>query len=699
MLPEVDIVLLMGSMSIHGVKQVGHLPKPVIGVLGVYSNKVQQIPITEHGTSGEKNFTYVKFSTELFESIKQFEKLHDFKHPAFIVDKGFATIFSSKEQAEELKALNDYFGINVQIVMVDKDAKNAIEKINDQADAVIIALPYQFNDAQLKLLYQGINQKKIPSYSMNQSDVSLGALFSQGNKNDLNPIMRKVGIMVDDILAGEKARDMNVLIKTNQELYMNMATAREIAFPITFEVMFSTNIVNPVKDDAPTYTLEKIIEIALEENLSIKISYADLTFSEIDVKQATSQYLPDVALSGDHKKVDEKSAPQQVEHTVSSSLSVKQTLFSEQTIATIRMKKYLQEAQRYTTDQKILDVLLDCYSAYLNILQAKNQSQIQQENLNNNRINLELASLKSQQGAADNSDVYRFEGEQASSMQSVIEAQTNYFMTKLELNNLLNNTLEDDFEVGDIDSDSDLLNQFKNSSLAKAIEGPLQMTRITEFLVKESQLNYPRSKNLLANYQSLERQEKMNKCKYYLPTFSLSGQTNKNLHRSGIGSTPPTGTEFINSTWNVGMTASYPIFSGNRRHYDLQKTKVQKLQMEDKIAQNDNTMELNVRKNVYQLLSSSTDLNYSKTARDNKQRNFELLRDKYQNGQITITQLLDAQNAYLNAKLNFANSTYDYLFAFLQLENSLGFHSQVASQQQKDEFENRFQQYLNSTNE
>ncbi|MEL6543473.1 MAG: TolC family protein, partial [Myxococcota bacterium] len=89
------------------------------------------------------------------------------------------------------------------------------------------------------------------------------------------------------------------------------------------------------------------------------------------------------------------------------------------------------------------------------------------------------------------------------------------------------------------------------------------------------------------------------------------------------------------------------------------------------------------------LVSAKTEIHFSKTASDSTRKNFELVQNSYQQGAVPIVQVVEAQNAALNAEISYRLSLYQYLRAYFQLENSLGHYSLIASPEEQRDFEKR----------
>jgi outer membrane protein TolC len=157
-------------------------------------------------------------------------------------------------------------------------------------------------------------------------------------------------------------------------------------------------------------------------------------------------------------------------------------------------------------------------------------------------------------------------------------------------------------------------------------------------------------------------------------------------------------TELQYNTWFAGISLSFPIFDGFGRQAAIQQSKIRLNQLDYSQTLLDQNLELGVRANVLDLLRASTNIRYSKSASESALENFDLVQENYKQGQVTITQLIDAQQRALEARLAAAFSIYQYIQAHLQLEFNVGLFIMLMPEDQLEHFNNRFQQYLNNQN-
>ncbi|MBQ4821674.1 TolC family protein [Aquimarina sp. MMG016] len=691
-----DIVIVIGLLATKTILANSTLRKPTLAI-GISNVDLQEIPTTAEGTSGKKNFSYILTSRNIVEELTQFYEMIPFQNLAILVHEKTASAMNGNNLRQRLDFISREFNAKIQPVLVSDDIQDSLQGISNETDAVVVALSYEFGEEKIKEISDYLISKSLPSYSPSKDYVDLGILSGLSSDNSTLSILRKLAIMVDDIRRGAKAENLPVTLGSRKQLYFNMETSRKIGFSPKFQTLFTANLIGQNElENQQKYTLNDIIRKSIEENLTVQISQKDLEIAAQNVREATSNYLPTANVQLQGKQINEDATNElfgQSERTLTQAAGLEQVIYSESVIANIRIQKYIEEAQKQATKLQINNTIYEAYRTYLNILLVKSNLTIQKENLEVLKKNLELAQIQSQIGAANKSDVYRWESEVANATQLVIEVQTDLIFAKSQLNLFLNNSLDPSFDIEDVSLEDNLFSFYQNNLLPHEIRTPEDIRNVSKFLTDFANENYPGIKQVDYSIKALERQQKMNKRAYYLPNLSLGVNQSGILNRSGAASEPTPNSNFIDTNWSVSVNLSYPIFDGNRRAIALRKTKIEKEQLSLQKNALSNDVFLNVQRNMIDLVTAKTNINFSKTSANNSWKNFEITQDFYRQGSISIVQLFDAQNAALQAKLNYINSVYQYVLAFVSLENSIGYFSLLANPQEKSDFENRLKSY------
>lgn len=695
-----SLVIAVGGVSTKALSELPDLPIPVIGI-GVIDPTIQGIPYQE-GKSGKNNLTYLLTSRDLSQEIESFQKLVGFEKISLVIDPAINKTMTVSGNIL-IDSLQNDLGVEIEVIEAVKDVNQVIQNIGG-AEVVYLSSLISRDQNYIRAISDHLIAQKIPSFSTSKQHVEYGILGSSSGDNGREQVIRRIAIMAADILSGRNAEELGVEFTTNEYFYLNIETARKLEFSVPFEVLLTAQIIGDSNPEGTVFSFAEIANIALEENLNIQLSYKDIDVAELDVRGNRANILPSLTSGLTGSRINEERANASInspEKALNLDLTVSQVIYSEEALAAIKIGQYLKNAQAYQTEVDILNVLLDTYTAYLDVLSAKTNLTIQRQNLDNTRTNLELAKIRVDLGSSTNADLFRWESELANATQSLIEAQAVLFTLKYQLNNLLANSLEDEFEIRDIGIEDELFSAFRNGPLSGFIYTPKDLKIASDFLVKESVTNNPNKKQLLENIKATERQLDLNKRLLYVPTIALQAQTTEVLARGGVGSeesndpTMPTfGTGLIDNSWSAGVSLSYPIFSGFSRRVNKQRSQVQLDQLNLSNTSLDQGLELSIRAGTVSLLSATTNLTYSKQSAESAAQNFQLVQSNYKAGKVNITQVIDAQQAALSAQLVAALSVYEYIAANLQLEYGLGFFSMFLTENELADFQNRFLEYV-----
>ncbi len=698
-----NLVISIGGLSTSSLAKLANLPKPVIG-LGVIDPSLQEIPFNL-GKSGKSNFSYLLTSRDIVKEIESFQKLAGFQRITLLIDQAQDKSLTESNRKVLIDSIQNELNIEVEIAVAGilDETKTRLA----DTEAVYLSPMIGRDPAYISEISDYLIEQKIPSFSTSKQHVEAGILGSSSGDNGPKQIIRRIGIMADDILSGRNAAEIPVEFIISESFYLNIETAQKMDFSVPFEVLLTANLIGEKITEGKTYSFSEIANRSLEENLNIKISYQNIDLADLDIRASRANILPQLSSGLTGSRINEERANAAInspEKSLNLDLSIQQVIYSEEALAAIKISQYLKTAQEYQTQVDVLNVLLDTYNAYLDVLAAKTNLAIQRENLKKTRTNIELAKVRVDIGSSNTSDLYRWESELANATQSVIEAQAGVLALKLQLNNLLANVLEDDFDVNDIGLEDELYMSYKNGPLNVLVTTPKSLKVASEFLVAESVANNPNKLQLLENIKASERQLELNKRLIYVPTIALQAQTTEVLARGGEGSenppsdpTMPTfGTGLLDNSWSAGVNLSYPIFTGFSRRINKQKSQVQLDQLSYSNTSLDQGLELSIRSSTISLLSTTTNLTYSRQSAESSVQNFKLVQSNYKAGKVNITQVIDAQQAALSAQLAAAVAIYDFISANLQIEYAVGFFSMFQTEQELADFQNRFLEYVSN---
>ncbi|MCL3782638.1 hypothetical protein EMN47_19810 [Prolixibacteraceae bacterium JC049] len=700
---QVDLILAFGPIQSYLLMEQKEFPKPII-LMGTLNKELMNLP-KKGNVSGVHNLTYLVTPESIVEELSTFQDLFPYKKIGVIVDKHVNELFPIKH------ILDEYFKTQTsayKIITTTPDDSIPTDQELKDIDAVYLSNNAWYKEEQFSKLVESLNRLKLPSFSaLGREATTFGALFSHSSSYNTENFMRRIALSVESVVNGVNPKDIPVTIDYDRDLALNIETAFKINFPLRYSQLLEMEIVGDSKKipSERRYTLETAIQQAFKNNLNLKVNQKNVELAKQDVKLAKSNYLPDVSaaaqgvyLDPEVAKISNGSNP---EFKTDANVTLKQVIFSEEASANIKISKHQQKAQEANYNAQELDLILDCNVAYFNALIAKNNVLIQDENLRVTRKNYDIALQNFEAGQSGKSDVLRLRSELALATQNLVQAQTQFFITLNKLNEVLNNPFDLKIDIENIDFTSGSYQDYDYQMIFDVIDSPTLRDKFIHFLISEAQNNAPELSALEYNIKAAQRATSLYQKSKFLPTLALQGQYNHTLSRGGKGTSYPNGFPSPpDGTYNVALNLSLPIFQKNQRNLNRQKSIIQEEQLflqRDMVKQ---SLSRNVTDGVANLVAHITNIEISKISADAAKEGLDLTQVGYSNGAVNITSLIDAQRTNVQAQQQHTNAIYNYLLAATQLERIIGYYFIMNSQEQNDDFINRFKKFalINSDN-
>ena len=694
---DVDIIISFGVYNSVLINEQSVHPVPTL-VVDAFTSKVSGIN-PDKKTSNKHNLTYIVFSNSFEKDFEQYKKIVDFKNVGIVVEKPLLEVLNfEKIFKESLKGFDSDFKI------ISYNTANDIINNIDGIDSIYFAGGFLLEENDIKRIADELVAKKIPSFSaVKKSHVDNGIMAASITEDNFDQFFRRIALTIESYVNGTNFSDIPVFIDFNNVLSLNFNTARAIGVPLRYSFIGDTNFIGDI-DKNPSaqivYDLPSVINNVLTNNLTLKSSFKNVDISKQDVKIAKSDYLPSLSISANSNYVDpdlaEVSSGQSPEFSTTGIISLQQTVFSEESNANISIQKSLAKAQKEGFNTDVLDTIFTASNAYFNILILKSNISIQLRNLALTNKNLEIAEENFEVGQAGKSDMLRFRSEKSQNTQSLVEAINELEKGFITLNQLLNNPMNLKIDVKNASLNNEIFKNYNYDFFIKFLDSSEQNEYFVEFLVGEALNNAPELKQLNYNLKAVERRIKLFKRLRYMPLVSLEGQYNNEFDRSGKGTS-----QFLDipdDSYNVLLNISFPIFNRNLNILNKQRSTLQKRQIIFDTKNTELSVSSNVRNSVLDLVNQISNIELSAISEEAAKEALELTQTSYSNGAVTIVQLLDAQNNYLDAQLAKSNAIYNYLITMLQLERSIGYYFLLNSEQDNSEFENRFLKFMKNKN-
>ncbi|MEM1337198.1 MAG: TolC family protein [Bacteroidota bacterium] len=695
---DTDIILAFGPINSKILEEIDTFQKPTI-LFGAINKDVSQVN-NNIQKSGIENFTFLVSSASYNEDLKIFKELSGFKNLGILVDKGMESILPLNETFDrQLQRLDASYKI------IPFQGINDIVPNLEGIDAVYMIGGFFLTDKDVKNLADLFIKNNIPSFTVNGvNSVKNGLLASNQSEENLNNFFRRIAMTVALYIEGNPLSELPVFIDSSSRLTINYNTAQLVGVPIKYSLIGKTDFVGDFNNvlSEKNYNLLTVVNEAISKNLSLQSDKKDVDLSQQDVKTAKSDYLPALEASASGIYTDPDLAAVSLgnspEFSTTGNVSLDQTLFSEQINAGINIQKNVLKAEQENYNSALLDVIFDAANAYFTTLILKASLQIEVQNVDLTKANLEIAELNFAAGQEGKTDVLRFRSELAQNTQAMVEAINLLSQGFIELNQVLNNPINLEIDVADVVLNQGILKQYNYEELFSLLDDPVLREPFTEFLIKEAMQNAPELKSLGYTLKAVERDIKLNRYGRLLPTVGLQAQYDRTFSRSGEGSSAPEGFGLVDGSYNAGLSIGIPLINRNRSNINLQTARIQKDQLminESEIAQ---IIEVNVRKGVLNMVNQISNIKLSEISEEAAKETLLLTQTSYSNGAVNIVQLLDAQNNFFDAQLARANAIYNYMISSLQLERFIGYYFLLKTQAENSAFQKRFFEFLDNQN-
>lgn len=425
---------------------------------------------------------------------------------------------------------------------------------------------------------------------------------------------------------------------------------------VLLAALFSVNFLHAQE----ILTLNQALKYALENKAEAKKSTLDLENAQYKIDEVRAGALPQITGSASLKynvlipsmALEAGGVTQIIKMgqpwNSNAMLSVNQQLFNQSLFTGLKAAKTTKEFYVINKDLSDEQLIEKVANAYYDVFQSQLQLQTVDNNLNSTTRTRDVIAGLVEAGLGKKIDLDR-----TSVAVNNLKANRQILVNALELKE---NALK--FAIGmPMEQDIKLPNETFEINPATADLAASNLSSRTEVRLLEKQ------------NQLLELNRDAMKAAYY-PNLSFGGD----IGYTGFGTKfPLAGRTFSwNSTSGLGLNLSIPIFNGGETKAKINQATIQLKQAQVDLEDTKLALSLaneNARSQITNSLltinSNRANVKLAKEVLDNTQNN-------YKNGLATLTDLLDAENAYADAQNNLSTSLLNYKVAEIQLVKAKG---------------------------
>ena len=409
-----------------------------------------------------------------------------------------------------------------------------------------------------------------------------------------------------------------------------------------------------------TLTLDKALEIALDENPTIKVAAEEIALKKVASKEAWQSLLPEASLNGslDHTikaaemKLNDMSFKmgQDGTNTANAGLSINLPLFAPAVYRAMSMTKTDIELAVEKSRASELDLINQVTKAYYQLMLAQDSYEVLQGSYKLAEDNFNVVNAKYQQGAVSEFDKISAEVQMRSIKPNVISAANAVTLAKLQLKVLMGITADVDIKT------DDNLTNYESMLFANQLKEE-DMSLENNTTMKQFELNM---KLLEKNVKSLKTN--------FMPTLSMSfSYQYQSLYNPNIN--------FFDYTWSNSSSLMFNLSIPLYRASNFTKVKSARIQMRQLDWNRiDTERKLNMQVVSYRnnMTASSEQVVSHKENVMQAEKAVQIAGKRYEVGKGTVLELNSSQVSLTQAQLTYNQSIYDYLVAKADLDQVLG---------------------------
>jgi len=418
--------------------------------------------------------------------------------------------------------------------------------------------------------------------------------------------------------------------------------------------------------DTLSLSLQKCIEIALDESPTIKIAEKEIERTDYANKEKMAGLFPAINASAAYTRTLKKqklffdipgmpSSPDGIEvgqdNSFAGVLSASMPIVSPTLWASLKLNEIDAALALASARSSRITLVNSVTKAYYGVLLAQDSYKVFERTYQNTAENAKIIFSKYQQGAVSEFEWIRADVQLRNALTNLVSSESAVNMSKLQLKMLMGidmqTAIQPEGKLADYES---LVFEETLHLSAKELDKNVD---INQFDIKAKQLK-----------QSLEIQKTT-----WLPSLSASfnyqymAMPNDDVAMKDYYWFP---------TSSVGLTLSIPIFQGGSKHYKSKQLQVQMQSLDDQRANLKRSIELQAITFTDNMIKAIEKMESGKKALLQADKALTISQKMYDVGVGTYLDITNAELGYIQAGLSYNQSIYDFMSAKADLEKLLG---------------------------
>lgn len=416
-------------------------------------------------------------------------------------------------------------------------------------------------------------------------------------------------------------------------------------------------------------SLQDAMKIGLQNSKSLKISELSVLSAKAKYREANASRWATLSFKGGYTRLSEVppfllvipntipvfggqsfTVSQNVFNIYNTQLSVQQPIFTG--FRLINAEKAAEDnakASAYDAAADRSDLKVRIAKAYWSLYEAKQAEEVMKENLDRTQSHYEQAKNLMNQGMLTQSDVLSAKVQVSNSRLSLLNAQNNVRLATVSLNNVLGVPLATVYDITSSPQTGDTTLPNLQQLIRTAVKDRPEL-RSLDFKAKAA------GAAVRAAWGE------------YLPTVSLFGDYYYQRPNQRI---QPTLNAF-RGTWDAGVVVSLPIWNWGETGDKVEQARVQHEQADLASEQMADAVYLDVTQSYLNFKQAIDRIGVAKETVKDAEESYRISDQKFKVGLVTNTDLMDAEMALLQAKLNYTQALTGLEIARINLEQATG---------------------------
>ncbi len=688
--PEVDLVYAAGFLVTEAAVAISrNLKKPVIAGVA-HDSELMGLAGGKKADLVGKNLVLITIPGSIKKDIDAFRELVPFNELHVLVDGKLAEI--SKHAAKYVTELAREKKLSIKVVPVGDSAGGVAARLSG-ARAVYLTPLIRMEEAEIGRVVEGINDLKIPSFSMlGRPAVQRGVLSGRWPAVEAR-IQRRVALNIYQILLGEAPERLNTRLSLPGRLLLNIETAEKIGYnaPLSAFTGDVEWVGERKKREGARLTLEGAMARAAVHNIDMAVAGDLVHIARGAEDHARSAFLPQVygttgyrQIDGDRARSSFGSAP---ERLTTFEVGLRQTLYDDGIITGYKTAGLRRMAAGDEMASVRLDRMDEAGKRFLNCLAARAIHRIEKDNLAVTEKNLQLARVRRDVGRAGPEELLRWEAEEAQRKGAVIDAAQSVELAFTALNQSLGKRQTERPAAVDIRIKADE-SYFLDNRFHRRINLLGNMEEFEASAVDLAIENSPEINALEKNIASAKLVLARLGRRYYLPKVTAGASYTRNIDKAGEGVGPAIDIPGLSSPddneWAVSLEVTLPFYEGGGRAADIRRATAELNRLVHTRERTRQLIEQRTRSAIFSLSKSWPNIFLTRKAAERAGKNLSLVQDLYARGKATVTDIIDAQNHRLRREQNAALTVYAYLSDLLSFQRAVSWFEWEKDEGERD---------------